>query len=278
MGPLAELSAWLENKKRVARRNIEDITERPNAYGEMAADRWREDLGQQLEGPDAAMNFVGGPLSVGRVGKGAIGFVKDFWPDATAAVRGALQGTHFIPAEHAVARTPDMVKMWTSNLPDEVRVSPDINRILTAADPRRSFLMHTHLRGDVGPSLTDLTTDVGAPGMMEMIASPAAGNPLIAFRKHQPIGADYDQFNRAVFQHITTPQVKDFLTESGFLRPGSLDAYDFGMVAGPHTYMRNLGLGDKIDYLYNDLGPLSRSNPNRVGKMLDAYWNEFLPE
>jgi hypothetical protein len=211
-----------------------------------------------------------------RVGKGAVGFVRDYWPDAVSAVRRALRATDLTDYEHAVARTPSTAKVWTDNLADRVSVPADIQQLLYA-DPKRSFLMHTHTNGDVAPSAQDLLGNIGHHSVMELIASPTQGNPMVAFRKYQPIGKDYDQYTRDVFHHVTSPQVKDFLTDARFLAPDSLDVFDFAMKAGPHTYMRNLGLGDKIDYLYNDLGPLSKTNPNKLGDMLDAYWNEFLP-
>lgn len=62
MGALGDLTAWLENKKRVARRNIEDIVARPRDWEKMAAARWKKDLREQMKNPESGLDFVGGPL------------------------------------------------------------------------------------------------------------------------------------------------------------------------------------------------------------------------
>lgn len=62
MGALGDLTAWLESKKRVARRNIEDIVARPRDWEKMAAARWKQDLREQMKNPESGLDFVGGPL------------------------------------------------------------------------------------------------------------------------------------------------------------------------------------------------------------------------
>src|SRR5574337_1629257 len=61
-GALAELNAWLENKRRVAKRNLADILGSPEDYGRMAAARTQQNMEEAMSDPTAGLNFVGGPL------------------------------------------------------------------------------------------------------------------------------------------------------------------------------------------------------------------------
>lgn len=61
-GALGGLLAYIDNLKRKAGRNIDDMRQRPADWERMAAARWKQDLREQMSKPEAGLDFVAGPL------------------------------------------------------------------------------------------------------------------------------------------------------------------------------------------------------------------------
>lgn len=62
MGALGDFSAWLDNKRRVAKRQLSDLFSDPNAFGEMQAARFDQGMQERLADPTSALDFVSGPV------------------------------------------------------------------------------------------------------------------------------------------------------------------------------------------------------------------------
>lgn len=61
-GFVGALNAWLENKRRVGKRNIRDLLSSPADFERMMAPRVDEDLTAQFSRPESAMDLIAGPV------------------------------------------------------------------------------------------------------------------------------------------------------------------------------------------------------------------------
>lgn len=60
-GALGGLLAYIDNLKRVGSRNLRDLVQSPNEYGEMAASRFDQNMKERMADPTSALDFVAGP-------------------------------------------------------------------------------------------------------------------------------------------------------------------------------------------------------------------------
>lgn len=61
-GAIGALSAWLDNAKRVAKRNWGDLVNSPNDFASVMSARMNEDMTKRLQDPTSALDFVAPPL------------------------------------------------------------------------------------------------------------------------------------------------------------------------------------------------------------------------
>lgn len=60
-GALSALNSFIENKRRIAKRQLSDLFTSPSDFAAMMGPRIDEDLSQQFDNPEAAMDLVAGP-------------------------------------------------------------------------------------------------------------------------------------------------------------------------------------------------------------------------
>ena len=215
-----------------------------------------------------------------RMAGGLMEYIAKNYPDATRAVRRALGQSYKSGNEWAVAHHPDAERVWSSGHPDLVEIPPHVQRTLLRPmmSPDDAFLMHTHPWGDVSPSMADVQLDVGRPGMTEIIGSADKGNPYVAFRRRRPFsGNDFDDYTAQASHHFKSPEVEDILMSRGLIDPDYTDIEGMADEVARMTYMRNLGLQDKLDMYYNDLRRIE-TEPGRsvpMADILETYWGQF---
>jgi len=110
MGPLESLSAWLENKRRVAKRNLSDMLNNPDDYGRMAAARTSQDMHESMT-PEGGLNFIGGPVG------GLAGVIKP-------------KGGNWIP-EGIDKALAELTKRMVKESPDDIRGYLNVARLET---------------------------------------------------------------------------------------------------------------------------------------------------
>ena len=230
-----------------------------------------------------------------RMNKTTMQFIKDNYarnPEAVATVMQALEKSAKTGHEYAVAHNPYQTITHTSHSPETVQLTPQIVDIMREKmpTPEDSFLLHTHPSGGVGPSQADVSLAAKYPAR-QMISSPSGDalaviDPAQSLRGSRFSGTGYDQYTNDAARHIQSNKVKDFLISKNYIDPSDYnDIEGLAHLMAPHEYLRNLGVQDKIDYRYNDLGMYHPENafqdpnikPVPLANILEDYWREFHP-
>lgn len=218
---------------------------------------------------------------VARYGKGILQYIRENWPRAENLARDALGQTYKTGNEYGVMTAPNRGRLITSDLENAIDIPTGVSKTLMTNPVDESMFMHTHPSGDVSPSGPDVTTPFARRGVEQIITSPKMGSPFSAYKLRKGFtGEDYDDFvgNEIDFIYDNNDDITKFLIQKGMMQPG----YDIEEIApeiAQHTYMRNKGMKDELDYIYNNLGVPDLGNsersPHRLADILENYWQEF---